>query len=88
MCSSVAATTTNSTTNKTIIVESFTNSYLDFLQEIFTQLYQTGDFTNSIGNVCLCKSRQYKKMKTFVDKKVEEMTEVFKFEEMEKETSH
>ena len=31
MCSSAMVTTTNSTTNKTMILESLINSYLDFL---------------------------------------------------------
>ena len=60
MCSIATVDTTNSTTNRTMILESLVNSYLDFLKWIFKQLYQTEGFTNSIRDVRFSNPRHYK----------------------------
>ena len=82
-CGTVA--TSNSKTNKTMILESLFSSYIVFLKRNFTQSYQTEGLTKIMRKVHLPKSQTFKKMKAFVDKQVKEITEVFKFEEIEEE---
>ena len=61
MCSSATGNTTNSKTNKTMILESLINSCLDFLKRIFI----FGGFTSSIRNMHLSKPRQYQSFRLF-----------------------
>ena len=68
-----------------MILESLFSSYIVFLKRNFTQSYQSEGLTKIMREVHLPKSQQFKKMKTFVDKQVKEITEVFKFEEIEEE---